>query len=106
MAKSWSMVMAAEWFGYNANAAAFYSALPPDEPEFAASSPDGSLTLVAGPYIIFYESASGDHLSIIQPQDERGQDLSVRAMNFSPDGHYLLVVTSDGSLRVWAVTTP
>ena len=101
---------AAEWFGYNANAAAFYSALPPDEPEFAASSaaisPDGSLTLVAGPRIIFYESASGDYLDTIQPQDEQGQNLAVRAMNFSPDGHYLLVVTSDGSLRVWAVTTP
>jgi WD40 repeat protein len=100
----------AEWFGYDARGAVPYTEIPPDDAEFVASgaaiSPDGSLTLVAGPYIIFYESATGNNLGTIQPQDEEGQDLAVRAIRFSPDGHYLLVVTSDGKLRVWAVTTP
>lgn len=66
----------------------------------AALSPDGSLFVTTGHYVIFFDAASGERLVTWGPTDATGEGVTVQAVGFSPDGQFLWVIDEQGVLRL------
>ena len=69
----------------------------------AALSPDGSLLVTAGNYVIFFDAASGERLVTWSPTNEAGEGVTVQAVGFSPDGQFLWAIDEQGVLHVRGV---
>ena len=95
----------AEWYAYDTEDAQLVGDLPEDNPDFASTgaafSPNGSLLVIGGPYVSFFNRFSGAPLGDWDVTIE-GEPVTINSLRISPDGMYVIAVTDDGLLRLWA----
>lgn len=95
----------AEWYAYDTVDAGLVADLPEDGAEFASTgaafSPNGALLLVSGDTVHFFERATGAALDEWEVLVD-GVRTPITGMGMSPDGRYVIVVSEDGTLRLWS----
>ena len=80
--------------------------LPPEKfsmPRLPRFSPDGSLIALTDGYrgfVHLHSAATGARVRTLKGHSDEVDDLA-----FSPDGHYLLSTSRDGTSRLWSVAT-